>query len=72
MLIEAGQICLFIYLFFNYTGNKTKMKKYNITGQKDAQKKKNRKKKGKWQMFIVKEKKNLSVSKCMKNIVELV
>ena len=35
-------------------------------------KKKNRKKKGKWQMFIVKEKKNLSVSKCMKNIVELV
>ena len=62
MLIEAGQICLFIYLFiyflltsFNYTGNKMEMKKYNITGQKDTQKKK--RKKGKWQMFIVKEKK---------------
>ena len=41
MLIEAGQICLFIYFLltsFNYTGNKTKMKKYNITGQKDTQK----------------------------------
>ena len=32
------------------------MKKYNITGQKDTQKKK--RKKGKWQMFIVKEKKS--------------
>ena len=31
------------------------MKKYNITGQKDTQKKR---KKGKWQMFIVKEKKS--------------
>ena len=31
------------------------MKKYNITGQKDTQKKKE--KKGKWQMFIAKEKK---------------
>ena len=31
------------------------MKKYNITGQKDTQKKK---KKGKWQIFIVKEKKS--------------
>ena len=30
------------------------MKKYNITGQKDTQKK------GKWQMFIVKEKKILA------------
>ena len=50
------------------------MKKYNITGQKDAQKKKKKRKwkKGKWQMFIVKEKKNPSVSKCTKNIVELV
>ena len=51
------------------------MKKYNITGQKDTQKKKKKKrkwKKGKWQMFIVKEKKNPSVSKCTKNIVELV
>ena len=30
MLIEAGQICLFIFLLtsFNYTGNKTKMKKH--------------------------------------------
>lgn len=31
MLIEAGQICLFIYFLltsFNYTGNKTKMKKH--------------------------------------------
>ena len=57
MLIEAGQL---------------KMKKYNIRGQKDMQKKKKNRKKGKWQMFIVKEKKNPSVSKCMKNIVELV
>ena len=32
------------------------MKKYNITGQKDTQEKK----KGKWQMFIVKEKKSQS------------
>ena len=31
------------------------MKKYNIKGQKDTQKKK---KKGKWQMLIVKEKKS--------------
>ena len=49
MLIEAGQICLFIHFLltsFNYTGNKTKMKKYNIAGQKDTQKKK--KKKRKW------------------------
>ena len=58
MLIEAGQICLFIYFLltsFNCTRNKMKMKKYNITGQKDTQKKR---KKGKWQMFIVKEKKS--------------
>ena len=55
MLIEAGQL---------------KMKKYNITGQKDMQKK--NRKKGKWQMFIVKEKKNPSVCKCTKNVVELV
>ena len=36
------------------------MKKYNITGQKDTPKKKKEKegKKGKWQMFIVKEKKS--------------
>ena len=35
------------------------MKKYNITGQKDTPKKKEKKgKKGKWQMFIVKEKKS--------------
>ena len=50
MLIEAGQICLFIHFLltsFNYTGNKTKMKKYNIAGQKDTQKKK-KKKKRKW------------------------
>ena len=49
MLIEAGQICLFIFLptSFNYTGNKTMMKKYNITGQKDTQKKKKNRKKGK-------------------------
>ena len=40
MRIEAGQL---------------KMKKYNITGQKDMQKKK-----GKWQMFLVKEKKILA------------
>ena len=64
MLIEAGQICLFIYFLltsFNYTGNKMKMKKYNITGQKDTQKKKKKnRKKGKWQMFIVKEKKILA------------
>ena len=76
MLIEAGQICLFIYFLltsFNYTGNKTKIKKYNVTGQKDTQKKKKKnRKKGKWQMFIVKKKKNPSVSKCTKNIVELV
>ena len=43
MLIEAGQI-FFIIIFllnkFNYTGNKTEMKKYNIKGQKDTQKKK--------------------------------
>ena len=48
MLIEAGQICLFIYFLltsFNYTGNKTKMKKYNITGQKDTQKKKKKNRK---------------------------
>ena len=50
-----------------------KMKKYNITGQKDTQKKKKKnRKKGKWQMFIVKEKKSKRFSKCMKNIVELV
>ena len=39
------------------------MKKYNITGQKDTQKKKKEKKnrkKGKWQMIIVKEKKILA------------
>ena len=50
MLIEAGQICLFIYFLltsFNNTGNKTMMKKYNITGQKDAQKKKKNRKKRK-------------------------
>ena len=36
------------------------MKKYNVTGQKDTQKKKKKRKwkKGKWQMFIVKEKKS--------------
>ena len=33
------------------------MEKYNMTGQKDTQKKKGNRKKGKWQMFIVKEKK---------------
>ena len=50
------------------------MKKYNITGQKDTQKKKRKKnrKKGKWQMIIVKEKKKPRVSKCTKNIVKLV
>ena len=48
----------FLLTSFNYTGNKMKMKKYNITGQKDTQKKKKKnRKKGKWQMFIVKEKK---------------
>ena len=36
------------------------MKKYNITVQKDTQKKKKNRKKGKWQMFIVKEKKILT------------
>ena len=46
MLIEAGQL---------------KMKKYNITGQKDMKKKKKKnRKKGKWQMFLVKEKKILA------------
>ena len=42
MLIEAGQICLFIYFLltsFNCARNKMKMKKYNITGQKYTQKK---------------------------------
>ena len=34
------------------------MKKYNITGQKDGQKKGKKIKKGKWQIFIVKEKKS--------------
>ena len=50
-----------------------KMKKYNITGQKDTQKKKKEKKK-KREMADVhcKGEKNPSVSKCMKNIVELV
>ena len=60
MLIEAGQIFLLLFFFFflfllnkfNYTGNKTEMKKYNIKGQKDTQKK------GKWQIFIVKEEKS--------------
>ena len=49
------------------------MKKYNITGQKDTQKKKEKEKekKGKWQMFIVKEK-SPGVSKSTKNIGELV
>ena len=72
MLIEAGQICLFIYFLltsFNCTRNKMKMKKYNITGQKDTQKKKKKnRKKGKWQMLIVKEKKvlaSLSVRKIL-------
>ena len=50
MLIKAGQICLFIYFFlltqFNYTGNKTKMKKHNITGQKNTQRKKEKKENG--------------------------
>ena len=66
----------FVYLFihflltsFNYAGNETKMKKYNITGQKDTQKKKKKnRKKGKWQMLIVKEKKvlaSLSVRKIL-------
>ena len=49
MLIETGQIffLLFLYFFiflltkFNYTGNKTEMKKYNIKRQKDTQKKEN-------------------------------
>ena len=43
MLIEADQIFLFIYFslltLFNYAGNKTEIKKYNIKGQKDTQKK---------------------------------
>ena len=33
----------FLLTSFNYTGNKMKMKKYNITGQKDTQKKKKEK-----------------------------
>ena len=50
---NRGGSNLFIYLFifflltsFNYTGNKTEMKKYNITGQKDTQKKKRKKENG--------------------------
>ena len=57
MLIEAGQL---------------KMKKYNITGQKDMQKKKGKQKKRKMADVTCKGEKNPSVSKCMKNIVELV
>ena len=44
------------------------MKKYNIKGQKDTQEKK----KGKSQMFFVKEKKILEFLGVRKNIVELV
>ena len=72
MLIEAGQICLFIYFLltsFNCTRNKMKMKKYNITGQKDTQKKRKIEKK---ENVRCKGEKNPSVSKCTKNIVELV
>ena len=60
MLIEAGQICLFIYFLltsFNYTGNKTKIKKYNVTGQKDTQKKKEKQKKRKMADVHCKEEK---------------
>ena len=69
MLIEAGQICLFIYFLltsFNCTRNKMKMKKYNVTGQKDTQKKR------KMADVHCEGEKNPSVSKCTKNIVELV
>ena len=60
MLIEAGQLLfllvfhffIFLLITFNYTGNKTEMKKYNIKGRKDTQKK------GKWQIFIVNEEKS--------------
>ena len=50
------------------------MKKYNITGQKDTQKKKKEKKMEKRKIADVncKGEKNPSVSKCTKNIVELV
>ena len=59
MLIEADQICILINLFFYWLNlitleKKTEMKKYNIKVQKDMQKRR----KGKWQLFIVKEKKS--------------
>ena len=43
MLIKEGQICLFISFsflltYFNYTGSKTEMKKYNIKGQNEKKK----------------------------------
>ena len=47
MLIEADQNSFFFLIFFsslltqfNYTGNKTEIKKYNIKGQKDTQEEK--------------------------------
>ena len=46
------------------------MKKYNITGQKDTQKKKKKRKMA--DVHCKGEKKSPSVSKCTKNIVELV
>ena len=45
------------------------MKKYNITGQKDTQKKKEKKENGRCSL---QRRKSPSVSKCTKNIVELV
>ena len=47
------------------------MKKYNITGQKDTQKKEKQKKRKMADVHCEGEK-NPSVSKCTKNIVELV
>ena len=48
------------------------MKKYNITVQKDTQKKKKKMEKKEMADVPCKGEKNPNVSKCMKNIVELV
>ena len=53
---RGGSILFSKPTLFNYTGNKTEMKKYNIKRQKDTQQKKKRK----WEMLIVKEKKSES------------
>lgn len=43
MLIEAVKFFFSLLTYFNYTGNKTEKKKYNMKRQKDTYEKKKRK-----------------------------